>query len=206
MTDPVQKQFAAETKAVGNRRVKAVVSTENVDRDRDIIRAAGIDLSFFKTSPTVLFNHDPNFPIARAVEIGVEGNKLVSTFEFPPEGTSAKADEIYGLVKAGILNSTSIGFIPRSWEPIRGAEGHTVGREYKAVELLEFSVVSVPSNRQAQVIERAFRKENGLDEEGNGDAAPVEPSDEEKVRAKGRLPLSRARLNLAKLRGQHPAH
>jgi hypothetical protein len=41
---------------------------------------------------------------------------LAALAQFPPEGTSEKSDECYRLIREGVVNSTSIGFIPVEWE------------------------------------------------------------------------------------------
>ena len=93
------------------RQVLVNCSGGGLDRQGDIVVQEGIDTkSFMKIGGTVLWQHDGDHPIAKAVSIGVEGGQLRSLVQFPDEGISAKADEIYGLVKAGIVNATSIGF------------------------------------------------------------------------------------------------
>ena len=55
------KMLSVKTKVVGDPvegRIHAVVSTENKDRDGDIIRQAGWDLSHFEKHPVLLTSHD----------------------------------------------------------------------------------------------------------------------------------------------------
>lgn len=151
------KAFAASTETLGDKRqVKVAVSTEQPDRQGDIVVQDGIDLSNFKNTRTVLWNHDQDHPIASCVDIGVVGKKLQATVQFPDEGVSEKADEIYGLIKSGIVNSASIGFLPLDGEPADGKNPRNGVRIDKS-ELLEFSFVSVPANPGAVIQARSMR-------------------------------------------------
>jgi HK97 family phage prohead protease len=139
------------------RQVLVTCSTEGVDRQGDIIVQAGIDTSsFMRTGGTVLWQHDPDQPIAKCLSIGVENGSLKAMAQFPEAGISPKADEIYGLVRAGIINATSIGFAPLQSEPI-DPKDPWAGRKYTAIELMEFSFVSVPANSEATIIARSNR-------------------------------------------------
>lgn len=152
MSDKVKrKDLTGFAKAVGEREVRVVASTASEDRHGDTVRQEGIDLSRFRVNPVVLFNHDHNVPIAMAKEIGVKNGRLEALVEFPPEGTSEKGDEVLRLVKAGIINATSVGFITKRHEARDDG-----GLDFIESELLEFSFVSVPANADALVIERGM--------------------------------------------------
>ena len=154
---PEAKHFsAAEVKAVGERQVRVVVSTGDLDREGDIIQPDGIDTKNYKRNPVILFNHRSyEAPIARAESIGVEGDALVATAQFPKQGVSAKSDEIYGLIKAGLINAASIGFIPTEWK-FRDEDRSGWGRVFEKCEMTEFSFVSVPANANAIILERSL--------------------------------------------------
>jgi hypothetical protein len=68
-----------------------------------------------------------------------------------PLGASRTADEFCALAKAGVLSAVSVGFRPIDAEPIKNGRGVL----WKAWELLELSLVAVPSNPNAVVMERA---------------------------------------------------
>ena len=72
-----------------------------------------------------------------------------------PLGASRTADEFCALAKAGVLSAVSVGFRPIDAEPIKNGRGVL----WKACELLELSLVAVPSNPNAVVMERAFGKD-----------------------------------------------
>ena len=149
----IQRKFLSTTTSttgLDERQVRVVASTPAVDRAGDVVVAQGIDLAAYKGNPVILWNHDPGSPIARCVEIGVNAGQLEAVAQFPPEGTDPLADRVYGLIKAGVVNATSIGFAPVEETPIKGG-GVTVSRS----ELWEFSFVSVPANPEALVVERS---------------------------------------------------
>lgn len=121
----------------------------------DIVVQAGIDVGPFRESPTVLWNHDAAFPIARATWIGLENGSLTSIAQFPPEGTDETADRVYRMAKADMPLDVSIGFLPLEWDPI-DPKSPWSGTLYKRVELLEWSIVSVGAQRDSRVIGKSF--------------------------------------------------
>jgi hypothetical protein len=81
------------------------------------------------------------------------GGVTQATIDFAPEGISAKADEICALMKAGIVNTVSIGFLPIETEPMDPSRPRGPQR-YLRSSLMELSVVSVPANTDATAIAR----------------------------------------------------
>ena len=128
-------------------------SQRHVSRDGDIIDVTGIDLEAFRLNPIVLNQHRRDEPIARCVEIGVKGDALEALVQFPDKGISPKSDEVYGLIQAEVLNAVSIGIIPREWSHMDD-DSPWLGTRYIKSEMVEFSVVSVPANADALIVER----------------------------------------------------
>ena len=91
---------------------------------------------------------------ARNLGICLMGAFLIA-FIGGPLGASRTADEFCALAKAGVLSAVSVGFRPIDAEPIKNGRGVL----WKAWELLELSLVAVPSNPNAVVMERAFGKD-----------------------------------------------
>lgn len=147
-----RKFFPTSTKTdgLGERQVRVVVSTPSVDRAGDIVKAEGVELSGYRANPTVLWNHDPDRPIARCVEIGVKSGSIEALVQFPPEGDDDEADTLYKRIKNGQVNAASIGFNPIKATPLK-----TGGLDYTSCELLEFSFVSVPANDEALIVARS---------------------------------------------------
>jgi HK97 family phage prohead protease len=139
----------------GTREIKVIVATEDVARDGNVLVISGIDLSSYRSNPVVLWGHDQSQPIARCTEIAAQGKTLRATVSFPPAGVSTKADEVLGLVKSGVVNACSIGWIPTAQEPLKDKSGRQVGWRFTSSDMLEFSIVSVPADPAALVVERA---------------------------------------------------
>lgn len=142
------------------RQVTVICSTGDPDRTGDIIVQNGIDLTAYRKNPIVLWGHSADVPIARAIDINVKAGKLQATVQFPPEGEDEDSDWVYSKIKAGIVNATSVGFIPRDYEPLNPKEPWS-GYKFKTSELLEFSFVSVPANSGCLIVGRSLF--NGVD-------------------------------------------
>jgi HK97 family phage prohead protease len=136
---------------VTDRQVRVVASDGTRDRMGDILDPAGAELDQFRRNPVVLAQHDSSQPIARCPVIAVSGNQVVATIEFPAAGVSARSDEYLALLKAGVISAVSVGFIPLARSPLNDG-----GYRFTSWELLELSVVSVPANANALVLERSY--------------------------------------------------
>jgi HK97 family phage prohead protease len=141
---------------LGERQVETVVSTEASDRMDDIIIQKGIDFSaFMKLGGPVLWQHDYNYPVARTIRMGLVNGNLTAVAQFPPIGTSERSDECYRLIKAGVVTSASLGFIPKKWEFRDLESGY--GIRFDKVECIEYSFVSVPAQAEAMIIGKSWR-------------------------------------------------
>jgi HK97 family phage prohead protease len=162
----IRKEFISNIKAVEpEARVwSAMVSTEDVDRQGEIVRAtrAGIKLDSFLKNPVVLWaHHYDEPPIAKALSMEIlEGKGIRSTFQFPAPGISTRATEIMKLVEAGFLRAVSIGFIPLESRPLTRDDWGP--KEYTSIELLEFSICDIPSNPSAVISQSLNTLQNGL--------------------------------------------
>lgn len=164
----VIKDFTTVTKAVGERQIRVIVSTGDVDRAGDIIDPNGIDFTAYRKNPVILYQHDHDEPIARCTEIGVVDGKVEALVQFPDAGAAEKSDEVYNLIKAGVLNAISIGFIPLESVSIDPKDSWGAKR-YTKCEMLEASIVSVPCNSNALIIERTI---DTCQQEKDGDPEP----------------------------------
>jgi HK97 family phage prohead protease len=195
----IQKFYAAKTEPVGERQARVICSTGDVDRAGDVVVQDGIDLSAYKMNPIVLWGHDTSQPIAKAVEIGIVEGKLMATVEFPPAGISAKADEICGLVKSGVISAVSIGFNPTEMEPIDKSNPKKGPQKYLKCELGEFSFVSVPANKSALTVERQNSAPTAVWKVGASRNLPVQ-----KAAAADRELVVQSILDLAEFGSDHP--
>lgn len=156
MTKVIHKLFGGGAEALADKRqVKVNVSSAAPDRVGDIIVQEGIDFApFMKLGGTILWQHDGDQPIAKAIELAIVDGKLQALAQFPPAGISPKADEVLGLIGAGVINASSIGFAPREWTPLDPKEPWGA-QKFDKIELMEFSFVSVPANPDAAILARA---------------------------------------------------
>jgi len=151
----INKLLPTETELLPDaRRVRVICSTETVDRMGDVVVQSGIDLVAYRKNPVVLWGHDSDVPVAKAIEIGIDGGKLKAMVEFPVEGADSDADRVYAKIKAGIINATSVGFVPLEWEAIDPKEPWG-GLRFSKSELLEFSFVSIPANKECLIVGRS---------------------------------------------------
>lgn len=155
-----------------SRTVDFVFSSANKDRCGDIVEQLW-NLAHFKRNPIILFNHNPNLPIAKCIKIGMIGGKLCGTVEFPAKGLNALSDQIYDLIQAGILNAGSVGFVSTEREVMRDKEGHYTGMTFKKPQLLEFSVVSIPANADALITARSMGIDVSAVSKGLGDLRTI---------------------------------
>lgn len=136
------------------RRVVVRCSSSSVDRMGDVIEQDGIGLDSYRKNPVVLWGHDHNSPIARCVEIGVQGGMLTATVDFPSPGASRLADTVYSLVRSGVVNATSVGIGVTESVPLDKGLGKKGPQRITKSDLWEFSFVSVPANPDALVVWR----------------------------------------------------
>src|SRR6188472_564748 len=144
-------------KAAGS--LSYVLSDATIDRYGDTIDPRGWQLDSFRSNPIALFNHSPHQPIGRWKNIRVEDDRLVAEFVPAKKGTSQRTDEILSLIDQDILRATSVGFRAIDAEPI-DAKRPTAGVRYKAQELLETSIVSIPANPSALAIAKSLHISN----------------------------------------------
>jgi hypothetical protein len=146
------------TRAAGGRTISFVASTDGLDRHGTKILPLGIDTTRFEQNPIIGFGHDlygswvgspdPRNIIGKAVGLRKTQRRLEADIEFLRGDINANAEMIFQMVKAGAVNAVSIGFIPRKVE----TEIDAAGREIPIIaesELLEISVVPIPSNPDA---------------------------------------------------------
>ena len=149
------KELPIEIKDMGDRRVLFIISKEVVDRDGDILRASGCDLTnYLKNKVFLGFHNSRDFPLGKTEDIWIEADSVKAIVYFPtveelstnPEQASEKAkltDFCYHCYKTGMLNAVSVGFIPLEWVETEN------GFDILKWELLEFSAVAVPANQDA---------------------------------------------------------
>ena len=126
--------------------VRAIVSTEAVDRDGDIIRQSGWDLDSFQKHPLLLSSHNYGRltnQIGKWESMEVRGTQLEGVARYFIGLGNEEADWGFQLATLGQA-AYSVGFIPDMDKAKR--LGDEKGWEFKGQVLLEASQVTVPSN------------------------------------------------------------
>ena len=147
------KFIKADTKILDEKEgiISAVVSTESVDRDGDIIRQEGWDLRHFKAHPVLLSSHNYRGltnQIGEWTRMEVVGKELVGEARYYIGQGNPEAD--WGFFLAGRDKAAfSVGFMPDMAQAKELQGDGKTSYEFKAQELLEVSQVTVPSNRQS---------------------------------------------------------
>lgn len=128
-----------------------VGSTEDPDREGDVIRLAGWDTSNYEKNPIVLYGHDyrNRFPVGTATVTKDEvGKRLLFDVTFSDAHEDART--VKALVDEGILKTVSVGFLAKQMNLIVNPETQQImGREFTETELLELSIVPIPANTNA---------------------------------------------------------
>ena len=123
-----------------------VISTPALDRDNDVIDQSGWDLDHYSMNPVVLWAHDYSKPpVGKSLKVWVKGKKLLSRDRFTPQEINPFGHMVYQMIKGGFLKATSVGFRPRKYV-YNDEHG---GYDFAEQELMEHSVVPVPSNPEA---------------------------------------------------------
>jgi hypothetical protein len=160
-----------------NRTATFTASTYDKDRHRSVVNQSKWQLENFNSNGIIGYQHNvygasmcekatPDDVIGKG-RAYMEGDELLIEVEFKPEGRSAIADKVFEDVRDGFLKAVSVGFAEigkgvlkndASGEESRFdgyiPEGHTY--YFESQELLEVSVVNIPSNPKA--LKKAYRE------------------------------------------------
>jgi len=151
----------------GERADVSWISTQDIDRDAEIVLARGMNDSQFKANPMVTLQHCYSMPpVGRSLwrkrvkdgpTVGIKAKT-----QYPPRPTDWaladwQPDTVFSLVKAGLLQGKSIGFVrlkshaPSSHEVAASPELANVRRIIDEWLLLEYAVTFLPTNQSALV-------------------------------------------------------
>ena len=155
----IERQFAEVRASNEDRKVKFIFSTDSKDRHGTRINPDGWRLDNFNKNGIASFQHraygdpDPDMIIGRAQAWKSDG-RLVGTIDFEDEEVNPLAEKLYKKVKAGTLNAVSVGFVEHDGHWGQDKERGTPDEEkdtyyFDDVELMEISLVTVPSNPEA---------------------------------------------------------
>jgi len=159
----IHKAYTAEmTVEPGERAVIAKISTIDVDRDGDVMIPQGMDATEFLKNPIVFWNHDYDKPVAKCAKLWRDDSAVYAKDIYPPrpEGHEGEwlPDTVFGLIQAGVVKGTSIGFDPRQSVARTPNKkdledyGPDVRRVYSRWKKLEHSVAPMQCNQEALVV------------------------------------------------------
>ena len=189
------------------RMVEFVASTGAVDTYGTVLPPDMWDLSRYARNGVVGYQHDiyysddPDNVIGRGEAYTAGGELLIRIF-FEPAELNPKADKVYRKVLFGSINAVSVGFratAPGHWGRKADGEDPDV-YYYNGQELMEVSVVNVPSNPDA--VKRSAAEELARYERVPEVEETKQPEEEvmtsEPDDTNIRLTLARAKRQLAK--------
>lgn len=147
-----------------------IISTESIDRGGEKMTVKKIKLNNFKKNPIVLFQHNSwSIPIGKSIKEEIQTANdgslmLVSHLVF--NETDDEVVKIKQAVDGGFLNASSIGFNPlkkyiAEVPPVELQDKFREIKVWQEVELLEWSVVTIPMNQDA-VLQKGY---NDFDDE-----------------------------------------
>jgi len=158
-----EKSFFGYVKAINreDKTIEVVASTSEIDRDNEIVEPQAFvqTLDSFKSNPVVLSAHAHRLESGESPVVGsaIPSSIVVSDkdlrFKIRFADTSL-GENYWRLYRDKHMRACSIGFLP-----IEGAFKRANGKDvyhHTKIELLEVSLVPVPSNRQALARAKQF--------------------------------------------------
>lgn len=150
----IKRNISPEIRAIDadKRTIDFVISTERVDTYGTVFKIDGWDLEAYRANPVVAYNHhalgpDPDTIIGTS-EVRVEGDQLVATLSL--EEGNPIADKVFRKLQNGTLRGASIGAMPYEGRYGKRDLGEDPDVIYFTKQrLMEWSVVSIPSNMDA---------------------------------------------------------
>ena len=160
----VRRHLPITTRGVntGSRSVDVIASTTAIDAHGDILEQDW-RLERYLRNPVVLWNHnvfessawsmgegarpEDLLPIGRAENVRVTGTGLEATLVFASPDASPLAERVWRLMSEKVLSAVSVGFRPGKVTEEK-VDGGTLFR-LSDNELMEISVVPIPSNPEA---------------------------------------------------------
>jgi HK97 family phage prohead protease len=137
----------------GRKTIDFRLSTQAVDRERDVIRVDGWDLTNFRRNPVVLWAHQfLTPPIGRAVRVWREQDGLFGRTEFLSADVNPFAGAVAEMYARGFLHAVSVSLRPIQWAYNQERQGF----DFLTQELLEYSAVPVPANPEALIAQRGL--------------------------------------------------
>lgn len=155
----VLKGYAATT---GKDRGDDDITIEALKKCKDDLLKAG--------SNTVFFNHNRNQPIGKVIATEIDAKGLIVHIEI---SKAKDCDDHWTKIQEKVLKSLSIGGRYKKVEVVRDDKGHVESFKILEMELYEVSVVGIPMNAKASILEAI---EKGFKLKGKGKMKKTEAS------------------------------
>ena len=162
----IDRAFAEDIE--DTRTVRFIISTDGKDRHGTKLNMKGWNLENFNRNPIVGYQHNvygdnmcvpPNpddvlGPARAWVESANGRDVLMGEVTFEKAEINPQAEKVFRKVLNGTLRATSVGFleIGKGKDVVeKDASGKVIGKtyEFEGQELIEFSIVNIPSNPEA---------------------------------------------------------
>lgn len=162
----IDRAFAEDIEET--RTVRFIISTDGKDRHGTKLNMKGWNLENFNRNPIVGYQHNvygdnmcvpPNpddvlGPARAWVENANGRDVLMGEVTFEKAEINPQAEKVFRKVLNGTLRATSVGFleIGKGKDVVeKDASGKVIGKtyEFEGQELIEFSIVNIPSNPEA---------------------------------------------------------
>lgn len=153
------------------RTIEFIASTPTKDRHRTVLNPNGWSLDNFNRNGIIGYQHnvygggmcsgpDPDDVIGKGFAF-MEGDNLIVRVTFEPADLNPLAEKVFRKVLFGSLRATSVGFAPIGKGKF-GENDEAQGRSnetyyFEGQELLELSIVNIPSNPDA--VGRSLREQ-----------------------------------------------
>lgn len=160
------------------RTIEFIISSEKRDRHGTVLFYDRWELDNYHANPIVGYNHpffsdDPKVTYDPDKLIGIGkvwkepvNRLLIGSVTFEPGSINPLAEKLFQKIKNGTITSTSVGFIETKEGAFgkgeEGPNGKNPTYYYGGQELLEFSIVDMPSNTDAHLHSVAARSANKL--------------------------------------------
>jgi HK97 family phage prohead protease len=142
-------------RAVGEERTFTFTLSDNsIDSYNTVLPVSEWDLERFNSNGVIFYQHAGYNSVDPDIVIGVgrayvEGEELIGEITLETEDVNPLAEKIFKKIKAGTLKAVSVGFSAKSGEWGREETGDEDVFYFRGLELLEVSIVNIPSNKNA---------------------------------------------------------
>ena len=148
------------------REIEFIASRQAVDRDGEVILTRGIDTTNYRRNPTFLLQHDRAVRFGRTDSLTLQtvdgADALVGRATVLPAGVSEEVDRAYAELLHGALGGVSIGFTIKEADAVPILPAQT-GRTFTKTELLEISLVTLPSCASCVVMAKSAQSRTADD-------------------------------------------